>query len=208
MVKTLFIDWGQTLSISRFWSQLSEANHPYHYYHEIIIDWLFNKNCQLVEQWMLGAVTAEQVCHELALKNGLNQSVIFKTLQESCQQMSLCFPELPKIVSQIKQKGLKVVIATDNMDTFRRFTIKSLGLDKIFDDFLISCELKALKYSTKNDRITFFDQFLEANNLSYNEVELLDDSLDKSGVYQKLGFKIKLIKNSNGLLKNLKSYLN
>jgi len=206
-IKALFIDWNKTLSQSLFWSQLAEQNHPYHHYYQIINSWLFEKNSQLLEPWMRGSLTAEWICQKLAAENDLEWTVVFETLKESCAQMSLCSLEIIDLIKKIRQRNIKVVVATDNMDTFRRFTINGLSLENIFDDFLISCELKMLKYDTKNQRIPFFEPFLKNNKLSYNEVELLDDSIDKSGIYEKLGFKINLVENSDDLIRYLHSYL-
>lgn len=206
-IKVLFVDWNKTLSQSLFWSQLTEQDHPYHYYFQTINYWLFGKNYQLIEKWMRGLLTAEQVCQKLAEENNLDWAIVFQTLRESCERMSLCSPEIINLIKRIRQKGIKVVVATDNMDTFRRFTMESLALENIFDDFLISCEIKKLKYDTDPQRIPFFEQFLRSNKLSYDEVVLLDDSIDKSGVYDKLGFKIDLVNDSNDLIRYLQSYI-
>ncbi|WKZ24849.1 MAG: hypothetical protein QY321_00215 [Patescibacteria group bacterium] len=204
--KVLFVDWHKTLSHSFFWSQLSDKNHPYNNYHQIIDQWLFKKNSTLVEKWMLGFFTAEQICQKISVENNLNEKIIYYTLKESCENMQLCSKEIIGIINKLRKTGIKVIIATDNMDTFRRFTIKKLGLDKIFDDFLISSELQTLKYNISNNTMPFFDTFLKENQLQYSDAVLLDDSEEKSGVYKKLGFEISLIKNNDMLINHLKSF--
>lgn len=207
-IKALFIDWNKTLSNSLFWSQLKDKNHLYNNYHKTIIKWLFEKNVDLFDPWMRGSITSEQICKKIARENNLDWEVVYGTLRESCENMSLNSPEIINLVEKIRQKGIKVIIATDNMDTFRKFTISGLGLDKVFDDFLISCELKVLKYETKEKEIPFFDPFLKANNWRYNEVILIDDSKDRSGVYNKLGFEIILVKKQFDLLDYLRKFIN
>lgn len=206
--KVLFIDWHKTLSYSFFWSQLTDKNHPHNNYHEIITQWLFKKNSHIIEKWMRGLLSSNQICQQLAIENNLDQKIIFDTLKESAENMQLCSPEIIKIIEDLRLRGIKTIIATDNMDTFRKFTIPSLGLNKIFDDFLISSELGVLKYDIKNNRIPFFDNFLQKNNLNYTDVLLLDDSEEKSGSYKRLGFKISLVKNSEDLKSYLCEYLN
>lgn len=206
-IKALFIDWNKTLSNSHFWFQLENKNHVYNNYHEIIINWLFEKNVDLINPWMRGSFTAKQLCERIAKENNLNQKIVYDTLKESCENMSLCSVKTIDLVTKIRNKGIKVVIATDNMDTFRDFTIKGMELEKYFDNFLISCELKVLKYDTKEQEIPFFDKFLKSNNWSYSDVVLIDDSEDKTGIYDKLGFKIMLVKEQSDLLNYLRKFL-
>ena len=99
-----------------------------------------------------------------------------------------------------------MVVATDNMDTFRRFTIPRMGLEKIFDDFLLSCELGCFKYDVSCLRLPFFDNYLKKKNLNYQEVVLIDDSLEKSGIFEKLGFKIEYVNKKNSLVDLLTKY--
>jgi len=205
--KVLFLDWNKTLSHSLFWSQLSEPNHIYGHYHKIITEWLFNKNSHLIDSWMRGEFTAEQICQFIATENALDYGIIWQTLKESCENMSLCSPKIIDLVKNIRQQGIKVIVATDNMDTFRRFTTQGLGLDKIFDDFLVSCDLGVLKYDINKQVIPFFDAFMKTNNLNYEEVVLIDDSAEKSGVYNELGFNIVLIKDTYDLLDQLQKYV-
>ncbi len=187
-----------------FWSQLENKNHKYNNYYPIIQDWLFKKNKNLIPKWMRGELTYEQVCKYLANDNNLNYGIVRSSLEESCKNMAFGSTKIIELTQNIKKQKIKVVIATDNMDTFRKFTIPSLSLNNIFDDFLISCELGILKYDTMNNQIPFFDSYLKKNNLSYGDALLLDDSKDSSGVYHKLGFEIKLVKNSTDLLNYLR----
>lgn len=169
----------------------------------LFIDWLFKKNKNLIPKWMRGELTYEQVCKQIANANNLNYEIVRSNLEESCKNMTLSPIEIIELTQNIKKQKIKVVIATDNMDTFRKFTIPSLSLNNIFDDFLISCELGVLKYDTMNNQIPFFDSYLKKNNLSYGDALLLDDSKDSSGIYHKLGFEIGLVKNSSDLLNYL-----
>ena len=111
-------------------------------------------------------------------------------------------------IQNLRSKGIKVVIATDNMDTFRRFTIPAMGLEKYFDGFLISNELCAYKYQTIGKKIPFFDEYLMKNDLTYSDIVLLDDCQDKTGIYKELGFEIELIKSPMVVTEILRKYSN
>lgn len=193
-MKIIFLDWHKTLSNSFFWS----GNQKYS-------DAFFNNNRDLINPWMRGEYTAEDVCKILSDQNNFDFDDVYRSLQESCQKMIFVSEEIPGLIKGIRAKGIKVVVATDNMDTFSRFTIPTLGLKNIFDDFLISYDLKVLKNDVGEKSIPFFDDYLSKNSLEYNDCILLDDS-DLSQVYDNLGFISIKIRNSIELIDVLKTY--
>ncbi len=74
----------------------------------------------------------------------------------------------------------KCVIATDNMDTFTRFTVPALRLSEHFDGILNSFERGVLKQDIDEqnpDRIPFFDEYLREYNLQCEDVVLTDDCI-------------------------------
>ncbi|NQV88011.1 MAG: HAD family hydrolase [Parcubacteria group bacterium] len=206
--KTIFIDWFNTLSDSLFWSQLFVPNHPYNCYHKEITKYIFLENPNLSKDWMLGKFSSEDICKKISFATGIKYEIILSTLKESCMNMRLANDRVLPVVQEIRDMGVSVVIATDNMDTFRRFTVSSLGLENYFDNFLVSNELQVVKYQTEQNAIPFFDDYLKKNSLTYKDVVLLDDCDDKTGVYKKLGFKIELVDSPSSLLNILKKYLN
>ncbi len=206
--KVLFIDWHQTLSYSSFWSQLDDPKHPYSVYYPLIQRWLFRDNIPLVDRWMRGAITYPEICGMVAAANGLEADVVRDTLEQSAAAMELCSDEVRSLIANIRNQGVKVILATDNMDTFSKITVRNLSLDRLFDGILVSSERGCLKYEVNDDSIPFFDPFLRAHNFAYAEAVLLDDSEDRSGTYQRLGFKITAIKNPAHLIEELRKYSN
>lgn len=86
------------------------------------------------------------------------------------------------------------------MDTFSRYTVPAMKLDKIFDDILSSHHIGYLKDDELlTDTILFFDDYLVENGWSYSDAILIDDSPDKSGKYKKLGFERVLIDSPEAL---------
>lgn len=143
--KVIFFDWSKTLSNSLFWSQLRNNGHPHNQYISAIEHAIFSENRQLINHWMRGEYSSEDVCRIIANRSNVPYEVVFEGLKESCTSMKLVSEEIPELIRRIKAKGIKAVIATDNMDTFSRFTIPALELTELFDDFLISYDLKLLK---------------------------------------------------------------
>lgn len=143
---------------------------------------------------MRGTTTEEAILKKMSQDTGIDASLIQQELAYSCRHMSLCSLDIENLVRVLQQKGILVVVATDNMDTFRRYTVPALKLDDLFDDILISSEIGMLKDGPEpRDAIPFFDNYLLSKGLQYSDAVLLDDSPDSSGKYQKLGFERVLI---------------
>ena len=204
--KVVFIDWNKTLSHSLFWSHMAKKGHPYNQHFNKIIQYLFIKNKALIDLWMRGEYTSEDISKIISKAIKLDKEIVLQELAISCKNMSFVSPKIPRLIESIQRKGIKAVIATDNMDTFRRYTIPGMNLTNIFDDFLISFDLKCLKGDFKRKKLLFFDNYLKNNNLSFSDVILLDDCLDTTGTYNSLGFKIIETDTPERLIKALSSY--
>jgi hypothetical protein len=174
----LFVDWHLTLSTSIFWEQFSNPQHSHHHLFAFMQSKLFGPAGanRWVLPWMRGKLTSEDVLAEVCRGTDVDLAFALQTLQESCQQMRLVSEAVPQAVGALRAKGLKVVIATDNMDTFQRWTVPSLRLDTLFDDILCSFDLHALKDEVDQDgRSRFFGDYLQRQRIGWGESLLLDD---------------------------------
>lgn len=207
MVKTIFLDWNKTLSNSIFWEQMKNPAHPQNSFAEKLEEFLFKKNYFLINEWMLGREKSEGICQKISEAISLEFDILFEELVISSQKMKFVDERIPEILKVIRKKGIGVIVATDNMDTFRRFTVPGMELDKIFDGFLVSSELGCFKYDIVNSRLPFFDDYFRLRKLSYEEAVLIDDSIEKTGTFEKIGFEIKNVRNKQELVKALKAYV-
>lgn len=202
--KVIFIDWNRTLSYSLFWEHLKDSAHINSRHHTAIEKWLFVDNKDIIKPWMLGTESVDSIVAKMSTAIGVDKDLILNELIHSCENMVLCSADIEVLVRQLQDHGVLVVIATDNMDTFRKYTIPSLRLDELFDDILISSELGELKDDTlPADKIRFFDEYLMKKRLTYHDSVLLDDSPDSSGKYSKLGFERVLIDSPAKLVSTL-----
>ena len=201
--KVIFFDWYKTLSNSLFWSQLVDRNHKRHSWNNNINKFLFVENKEVVNDWMRGVFDEKYIAKIIFNKFGYSEDKIIEYLADSCRKMEIVDNSVLNIINSIRDKGIKCVIATDNMDTFMKYTKPSLELEKYFDDFLVSFEEKEKKFETNKDSIPFFDSYLNKNNLEYKDALLIDDCIDKSDVYAKLGFDILQIHNSKDFVNKL-----
>ena len=208
--EAVFIDWNGTLSTHRFWEHLSDPTHPHH---EIFLqaeDILFGGSefNHIFRPWMTGELTTEEVLYQFSKATGLSYNILLSELETSCKIMQLVSPEVDELVQQIRQEGTKVVIATDNMDTFNRWTIPALQLNETFDAILNSYDLKALKKDPPIDGVSpFFGRFLNEQAINPANTIIIDDSEDKGNMIQSYGIKYKRVEFGMGLIPTLEEIL-
>ena len=174
--RIIFLDWDGTLSSGRFWSSLDEADS------NLIQDNLFIGNQSLVREWMMGKVTSEDVCLWLSLQTGLEYDRLFKTLVADCGTMKID-PPTKNVLAQFST-GVKLILITDNMDCFTRFTIPTTNLNEIFHDIFNSSDIGRLKKEGRGKT------FLDAAKKHETQIEdciLIDDSSKTCELFRSLG---------------------
>lgn len=207
--KVVFLDWNGTISSSKFWGHLEDINHPNNRLFSKIESVLFGKLRHLLKPWMTGQTTSEKVIRQISDKTDLSYEMVMKEFIESCKQMKFGSGNLNKLIQQLRASGTKVVIATDNMDSFPRWTIPSLALTDMFDDILDSYTLKAMKGDfDENGKNLFFSDYLSKNNIQPGESTLIDDSEDKENRIANIGIEYRKIEPIVGLEPELVSILN
>jgi FMN phosphatase YigB (HAD superfamily) len=203
-VKVLFLDWNKTLSFSLFWEHISETEPEKH---QLITQCLFEDNYNLIDDWMRGKYTSEDICKIIADQTEIPYTFIFETLKESCEKMVFCDPSTESLLRKIKKNGYKLVIATDNMDTFRRFTVPALHLSDLFDDILISSEIGAVKEDMSDNENMFFREYMKQKELHYNETLLLDDCAEHMSSLGCLFMPFLNIQSCNHLITELEKFV-
>ncbi len=189
--KVIFFDWNKTLCHSRFWEQLEDADHPGHEDGKKIAQYLFQDHRDLLKVWMRGELATDMLLQDIGNTMHVDFNFVKHELETSCRKMEFIFPDIPNVIRELQRKGMLCVIATDNMDTFRQYTMEHMNLAEIFDDFLLSNELGTLKFDKdpNNKGIPFFDAFLAKHGLQYKDAVLIDDCVD-DGTYAQKGFRI------------------
>jgi len=204
--KTIFLDWYKTLSNSLFWQQLKEPGHRLNKKLVDIESVLLNKDFDLINNWMLGKLSSEDACDFISSRTGVDSKLLHDELVISCKQMTFIDEKIGVLLKKIKEKKIKLVIATDNMDTFSKYTYPEINKDNLFDGFINSYEVGCFKYDYKKGKLAFFDSYLREHQLDYDEVVLMDDHVDKEGNFQRLGFEIVNINENRQLAEVLESY--
>lgn len=172
--KAVFIDWYGTLSTSRFW-QHWETERPNDA--ALIKHHFFDSDKDLIWSWMRGELTAEDIARLLEQRTGIAEHELLRGLQESSQQQALIDENVLDLIDNVRNTGARVTVATDNMDTFPRWTVPALRLDEHFDNILDSHSLKILKLDKdENDRPAFFNDYLLKHGITPEETVIFDDN--------------------------------
>jgi len=193
------LDWNGTLSKSKFWGHLEYEDDSFFRQTE---DALFGKLREMLKPWMRGEYKSEDICKKVAEETGVDYKKIFSEFIKGCEIMELSDPEIPKLLHSIKKTGVKIVIATDNMDSFDRWTYPAIQKkhNLPIDEILDSSKLRVMKKDMQNGISLFFDDYLKKNNLSCNQCILIDDSPDENGTLSQIGLNYRQIYSTEDLI--------
>jgi len=169
----LFIDFDGTLSSGRFWSSSDTAS-------TLATELLFAPSHTLIAEWMRGKRRAEEINDWLSSHGGLDPQPLWQLFVDGCRSFEVS-PTHLSLVKRIRECGVPVVLVTDNMDCFSRFTAPALGLPSIFSHIVNSVDHGCLKEE---------GLFLIAERLSgvpLTRTLLLDNSVPTCCLFNELG---------------------
>ncbi|MGC4190199.1 MAG: HAD family hydrolase [Thermomicrobiales bacterium] len=186
----ILLDWYRTLSHSLFWEPWTESD-------DVILrdvagrmaTALFGGDWRaLHRRWMYGEVAAEAVVDAVARAAGVDPALAMRGLIGSCEGMVPASPDILPRVEWLRAHGIRVGIATDNMDTFTRWTVPALDLGRWFEPILNSADLGALKGDALDaaGHSPFFGTLL-GELASDTLVYLVDDSAPTAPVAEAAG---------------------
>lgn len=172
-IKVIFIDWYKTISFNNFWNHFKNDGRVEIY--NALVDSLYLDNKNLIKKWMRGNINADFILDKASNDTGLDRNFLNKELIKSCEEMDICKDSL-QLIQDIRDKGKKCVLASDNMDVFEKYTIPALNLGEYFDDILLSNKIGYLKSDFIPKASPFFHSYLKNNHTDYNQSCLVDDS--------------------------------
>jgi FMN phosphatase YigB (HAD superfamily) len=176
--KTIFIDWHGTLSNSRFWDRWAKDIDKQHLHQQAQYA-LFEdaEGLLILKDWMRGLRSVNNVISYLHEATGIPAAELEDELRYTSENMAFINHDVVDRIETLRSMGAKVLIASDNMDTFRLWTIPALGLEGLFDGILTSERRGALKSEVNEDGFSpFFSLYLRQNNIQPGEAVLIDDN--------------------------------
>ena len=183
--KIVFVDFYGILSNTRFWFSVENSDHRLYEDLLKIQDFLFVQNRPLLDDWMRGQYTSEDIHNLLVEKFGINFEEWFHIFVEDCKKIEVSTKILEKL-QELPANYLRIMV-TDNMDSFDRFFLpESKILRDTFDEINNSFYVKKLK--SDRDGELFLD-ILNNHGVPIENCILIDDSPQNCQTFQKLGGK-------------------
>lgn len=203
-IKTIFLDWNGTICNNVFWEQLNNSTTKEIF--DKITKCLFIKHNHLINSWMKNILSMNDIIDIVSRETNIDKYFLKEQLIISSLGMNYVDLNIPNIIKLIQIKGIKVVLASDNMDVFRH-TITNLKMDLLFDDLLLSNEIGFLKSELNDNKSLFFENYINKNNLKYNECILIDDSKELTNLCKQIGMNNIQIDNCVNTINELRKFI-
>lgn len=208
--RAIFIDWFGTLSLTNFWGHLERSKKQTDRDHfKLWADTVFVSHKDKIVPWMKGKYTTEDILSMAAKETQTNFDILLKEFIIGCEKMMYSSPNIPNLVKNLRNKQITVCIATDNMDSFTRWTVPAMKLDFHFDEILNSFYLKVLKHELDGNGQTLFfqDFFSRHKDIRPENCILIDDWEDKMSIISRQGIDYRRVDASNTLEQELQRIL-
>lgn len=200
----LFVDFNGVISYNTFWDSLVNPEHKLHDYYSKIEELLFrgeNKIEDLVNDWMMGKYTSEEIHKIIADNIEVNEKELFDIFCEDCRNLDIS----KKILRRIKslKNNYYCVLRTDNMDSFHRFTVPANPiLSESFHELHSSYQIKTLKRSDEGKK---YIETARGKGFKVSDCILIDDGQKNCEMFEKLGGKAFCTKDEEEVIRVLDS---
>lgn len=208
-IKAVFIDWNGTLSPTNFWSHLekSEKQNDRDLF-KLWADTMFVNHKDKIVPWMKGEYTSEDLLSLVSKETNTDFETLLKEFIIGCERMEYSSPNIPNLIKNLRDKSVVVAVATNNMDSFTRWTVPYMKLNTLFDEILNSFYLKAMKHDLdQSGQPLFFKDFFNKYNIKPTNCIFIDDGEDKMSVISNLGIDYRRVNASNTLEQELQNIL-
>lgn len=171
----VLIDWYRTLSLARFWHGYDAAKL------EAVDKFVFRDMAQ-VDEWMRGRFSSEDICRQMEQAGLGSAGEHLESLRHSCEDF-LPTPEVTTALKQLAERA-DVVLVSDNMDCFARWTVPTLKPLGIFKECIVSSDVGLLK-NDKGGQV--FTDICTRHGISPRDTVFIDDSASTRQTFEKLG---------------------
>ena len=104
-------------------------------------------NPVLLGQWMVGAKKAQDIAAIVAEHVGVGADVVLERMAEAARGLQLN-EEVVGFVGSLREKGVRTVLVTLNMDVFTDVVVGAHGLGELFDVIVNSADVGQLDKET------------------------------------------------------------
>ncbi len=154
--------------------------------YQSIVDWIQKHifgDAELCARWMRGEIDSRGINNTIATACGVESGWLHTQFLESVRKMKLD-EQVVSLVKELKIKGIKVGLVTNNMDVFSEITVANHKLSKLFEVIVNSSDYGMLK---KDNYGELFDVVLAQLNEDVQNTLMIDDSSAVVELYRKKG---------------------
>lgn len=172
-IRTIFFDFDGVLGSGRFYTGKFKENNPEAY------QWIQKNifgNKEYVLKWMKGVIDYNQVNKYISDNINIDKTIIDKALIGTASG-KLINKKVRAVAQDLKLKGYKLGIISDNMDVFTKFTVPEGKLNIIFDTIINSADYGLLKEDQNGKLFQMALEQIEEDDISRS---LLIDDDDKT----------------------------
>ena len=192
--QNIFIDFDGTICFDYFWRSAPEE------IKKTIGKFLFQDNTYLLEDWMRGQKSSEDINQIISDNCNLDYNMIWSYFIKDCENMYI--PEDILDALSACKKNNTLILITDNMDCFNRFTINKLKLLNYFHYIFNSYDYGVLKDDPLPKGL--FKKVIDLNGYKKKKSVLLDNSQKNCDLFNQLGGSSFLIKDKQDVVSILK----
>ncbi|MFA6105760.1 MAG: HAD family hydrolase [Patescibacteria group bacterium] len=172
----LFCDFDGTICHDRYWRSLPSE------IYEKVQSLLFGLDKIFINDWMRGKYTAEEANEYVSKKIDFPFEELWSLFVNDCKTMKVDSAVLNKLSAL--RNDYRTILLTGNMDSFSRFTVPALELNKYFDH--VSNSYYEEKHKTDNNGEIFVEYCNKFKTNVSNSV-LIDDSPKVCQIFAHLG---------------------
>lgn len=199
----IFTDFNGVISYNKYWHSLEEPVHDLHQYFESIEKFIFQESRELLNDWMRGKYTSEEIHGIIGEQIGVDSNELLQVFIEDCRRIDIS-EKIIDTLQELKDKYY-LILRTDNMDSFDRFILpRAARLKEVFDRVDNSFNLGELK---RDNNGKYFLNRAKEQNIDIKQCYFIDDSQKNCDFYTELGGSAYCVKNeteSLTVLNNLK----
>lgn len=200
----LFMDFNGVISYNNYWCSLEDTNHELTHFFKPVEQYVFMENRELLKDWMKGKHTSESVHEIIGKQVGVDSDKLLQVFIQDCRNIDTS-EKILEALQELKE-GYYLILRTDNMDSFDRFTLpRAVRLKEVFDRIDNSFNLGELKRD--NNGQYFLDRAKE-QNISINQCYFIDDSQKNCDFYTELGGRAYCATGEDNVVSVLKKLLN
>lgn len=172
----IFVDFDGTICMDRYGGGLTDIER------EKVQNVLLGTDRTKMNDWLRGKYTAEEINRYISEQTKIDYEYLWNVFVTDCKNMKVSKNVLETLNSL--RKKYVVILMTGNTDSFARFTVPSLNLEKYFD--LISNSYYEQKHKL-DDGGSLFLKYSEKYEVDISSCFLLDDNLKVCEVFRNLG---------------------